>query len=379
MAGRRANNEGSIYRRKSDGRWCATVLVGYNSAGRPIRKTLTAKTRQEAAQRLRSMQRIQEDGSPIPDATMTVAGLIERWSTDILPNQLARRGADNYRSVARNHILPTLGRLKLQSLSVADVDRLLAQKVADGYSVSTVKRIRSVLAQALDQGMRWGAVSWNVASLSRAPRGARKEGRTLTPEQARLLLDCLKDHRLRALYALMLSVGLRKGEALGLRWEDLDERTQVLRCTRQLQWEDGKLITQDTKTPKSRRSLNLPAQLMAELRAHKARQAAERLALGEAWVDSGYMFTTQIGTPIDGRNLLRDFKKITQAAGLGDWTIHELRHSSASLMLAQGVPLQVVSEVLGHASIRMTADVYGHILEPDRAAAAEAMGNALWG
>ncbi len=118
--------------------------------------------------------------------------------------------------------------------------------------------------------------------------------------------------------------------------------------------------------------------MLKMLKSHRARQASERLTFGEVWVDSGYIFTTPLGTPIDPRNLLREFKAICVKAGLGDWRLHELRHSAASLMLAMGVPLQVVSEVLGHGSIRMTADVYGHILEPDRQALADAMGSLLW-
>jgi integrase len=118
--------------------------------------------------------------------------------------------------------------------------------------------------------------------------------------------------------------------------------------------------------------------MLKMLKAHRAKQASERLALGEAWIDSGFIFTTSFGSPLDPRNLLREFKTVCERAGLGNWHLHELRHSAASLMLAMGVPLQVVSEVLGHASIRMTADVYGHILAPDRQAAADAMSSLLW-
>ena len=137
-------------------------------------------------------------------------------------------------------------------------------------------------------------------------------------------------------------------------------------------------MTIDTKTARSRRSVNLPKPMLGLLKRQRAWQALDRLSLGEAWEDSGFIFTTRTGTPLDPRNLLREFKGICADAGLGDWHIHELRHSSASLMLASGVPLQVVSEILGHASIRMTADVYGHIMDPDRVAAAEAMSRVLW-
>jgi integrase len=176
----------------------------------------------------------------------------------------------------------------------------------------------------------------------------------------------------------MLSTGLRRGEALGLQWKDFDSATGILLVRRSLKREGGVLITADTKTSKSRRAVNVPPQMISALKAHKARQAEARLALGKAWQNTGFMFTSSIGTPIDPRNLNREFRIICNEAGLGNWHPHELRHSAASLMLAQGVKLQVVSDVLGHASIRMTADVYGHILAPDRQAAAIAIGEILW-
>ncbi len=180
----------------------------------------------------------------------------------------------------------------------------------------------------------------------------------------------------------MLATGLRRGEALGLRWSDVDLDAGRLVVTRQLKREGGTLVTADTKTARIRRALDLSAPMveaLRALRAHRARQAAERLALGAAWRDSGYVFTTSLGTPVDPRNCYREFRGICEDAGLGRWHPHELRHSAASLMLAQGVKPQDVSELLGHSLIRMTADVYGHVLAPDRKAAAEAMSEVLWG
>ena len=168
----------------------------------------------------------------------------------------------------------------------------------------------------------------------------------------------------------MLATGLRRGEALGLKWSDVDLDAGRLVVTRQLTRVGGALVTSDTKTARSRRAVDLSAPMVESLKAHKARQAAERLALGEAWADSGFVFTSSIGTPVDPRNCYREFRGICEAAGLGRWHPHELRHSAASLMLAQGVKIQVVSELLGHSSIRMTADVYGHVLAPDRRPAA---------
>ncbi len=379
MAGRRGNHEGSIYQRTSDQRWMGVALLGYDQLGKPIRKSVTAKTRNEVVQKLKQLRRQIEDGLPAPDTTLKVAQLFERWFEDVLRHQVAPSAASNYRTIAVNHILPTLGNKKVADLKVTDIDRLLSKKIDGGLSSSTVRRIRAVLAQCLDQGIRWSIVSHNVASLSRAPKMVRAEGRTLTPTQAKHLMSCLKVQRNGALYALMLSTGLRRGEVLGLMWKDLDVETGVLKVNRQLKREDGILLTSDTKTARSRRSVNLPAPMMAGLLEHEERQKSEKRALGRSWTNSGYIFTSTVGTPIDPRNLNREFQKICHSAGLGDWHPHELRHSAASLMLAQGVKLQVVSQVLGHASIRMTADVYGHILDPDREGAATAMVGLLWG
>ncbi len=159
--------------------------------------------------------------------------------------------------------------------------------------------------------------SRNVAALSRSPRAPRREGRTLTPAQAHQLLHALKGHRHEALYALMLSTGLRKGEALGLQWKDFDESLGVISVRRQLKWEGGVLITSDTKTSRSRRTVNLPAPMIAALKAHSARQAADRLAMGGAWHATEFIFTSKVGTPMDPRNLHREFRDICRGAGLG--------------------------------------------------------------
>lgn len=378
MSGQRANGEGSIYQRTSDGRWLGAMTLGYNQDGKLLRKVVSAKTRGEVVQKLRKLQRQLDDGLPAPDTSLTISQLMTRWHDDVLRHQVAPSAANNYKAIADHHIIPTLGRKKVANLLPSDVDRLISQKMDRGLSVSTVRRVRSVLAQALNQGIRWGSVSRNVASLSRPPKAYRKEGRTLTPDQARHFLEALKGHRNEALYSLMLSTGLRRGEALGLKWTDFDETQGILFIRRQLTRQDGMLVATDTKTARSRRSINLPTPIIDALRLHRARQDGERITLGTAWQPTGYIFTTSVGTPFDPRNLNRDFKAVCQRAGLDDWHPHELRHSAASLMLAQGVKIQVVSEILGHSSIRMTADVYGHILAPDREAAAIAMSETLW-
>lgn len=379
MAGRRGNHEGSIYQRSADRRWLGVALVGYDQFGKPIRKSVTAKTRNEVVQKLKGLRQRIDEGQPALESNMRVYELFERWYEDVLRHQVAPSAMNNYRSVATHHVLPTLGNKKVTDLTVTDIDRLLSEKTDLGLSSSSVRRIRAVLSQCLDQGIRWGAVNRNVASLTRTPKTVRTEGRTLTPDQAKHLINTLKGHRHEALYGLMLVTGIRRGEALGLMWTDLDFTSGVLRIRRQLKREGGALVTSDTKSARSRRSINLPAPMLAGLLAHSERQQEEQCAAGRSWIDSGFMFTSLVGSPIEPRNLHREFKKVCERAELGNWHLHELRHSAASLMLAQGIQIQVVSRVLGHASIRMTADVYGHILDPDREAAADVTGAMLWG
>lgn len=379
MAGRRGNHEGSIYQRSADGLWCGVALLGYDIRGRMIRKTVTAKSRAEVTRKLAQLRRQVDAGKVSTVKTPTLSELMTRWFETVLSREVARSTYDNYGTIVKYHVIPALGRRKVTEISVADVDRLLALKLGAGLSASTVHRIRALISQCLDQGVRWGDVPTNVARLSRPPKMVRPEGRTLTREQAQQLLETLKDHRHESLYLLMLSTGMRRGEALGLRWEDLNLENGVVRIKRNLKREGGRIVTADTKTLKSRRAVNIPTPVLDALERNRELQDVEKAELGEAWVESGFIFTTSIGTPIDPRNLYREFSQICERAGLGHWHPHELRHSAASLMLASGVKLQVVSEVLGHASIRMTADVYGHILDPDRQQAAAAMSQVLWG
>lgn len=378
MSGRRANGEGSLYRRAGGDRWIGVVHFGRDPSGRPIRRSVSARTRADAARRLAVLVRQRDEGLPPPDNRLTVKDLLIRWYDEELRAQVAMSTADNYRSIFTHHIIPVLGHRSVGSLSLSDVNRLMAAKLDEGKSGSTVRRIRAVLVQALDYAVRLGIVARNVAALTKTPRMPRSEGRTLTPGHAKALLASLAGHRYEALYMVMLTTGIRRGEALGLRWEDLDLRQGIMTVRRQLKREGGRLVTSETKTAKSRRAINLPKPVTYALRAHRTRQKRDRLALGSGWCESGFVFTSDIGTPIDPRNLYRDFSRVCRQAKIGSWHPHELRHSAASLMLAQGVPIQVVSDVLGHSSIRLTADVYGHVLSPARHAAAEAMTSVLW-
>jgi len=383
---KRANAEGSLFYRAERKRWEARITVGRKADGTPIRRTVVGRTRAEALERLDNLRRSTASRSDLP-AEMTTRRFMEHWITNVLPlAAIAQTTADGYARIAKLYVIPYVGRKRLDQLSPADVRSMLASLRGAGLAPNTQRQARSVLRRALRTALADGLVTRNVAELVDGVRVGRQEGRTLTPQQARTLLTSAREYPYEALVAVLLSTGVRKGEALGLSWADLnlDATPLTLSVQRSLKKDlRGAVYVSEPKTTGSRRTIHLPGSLVDVLRRHRVAQAAQRLEFGAGWgghwAPLDLVYTSSIGTPLDPDKVNKDVQAITQEAGLGTWTPHELRHSAASILLATGTPLKVVSEMLGHSSIRVTADVYGHLLEPARAEAAEAMGAALWG
>jgi integrase len=386
MAGRRMNGEGSLYQRKSDGRWFGSILEP-SEDGKLKRRTVSAKTKDAARLKLKSLMdeqvRLETEGLPPTDMTVTVSQLLERWHKVIVATRRETTAA-NYRYMIDGHIVPfvlpggrTLGSKKVAKLTFSDVDALLDAKREAGLSASTRRLVRSVLVQAINQAMKWRIVTRNEAAMSTPVTVKRAEGRSLTPEQAKRLVETLETCPMGTLFTVMLTTGMRRGEAIGLRWEDVDLKKRVISVRQQVQRINGELKATEVKTERSRRSINLAQPTVVALKEHKVAQKQTRLA-SPAWTESGYVFTTGFGTPLDPRNVAKQFESNCLKAKIGKWHPHELRHSAATLMLATGTPLQVVSAVLGHASIRITSDVYGHVLDPQRQDAADALAGILY-
>lgn len=386
-AARRGWGEDSIYR---DGdRWRGAISLGFHPDGRRRRIRVSGATKAEVIAKLREAHKKLDTGVEHPTARLTVGAFLDRW-IEGAAGRVEASTASDYADTVRLHLKPGLGTKLLNKLSVADVNALWASKRAAGYSANSIRIMRTVLRSALRQAEREELLARNVAALSDPPRVGQPEGRSLSLSEARSLLDATRGDRLEVLYALTLTFGLRRGEALGLSWSDVDDEARVVHVRRQLRRERipttqreetgrrTELILRELKTKRSRRTLHLTPVLDQLLRSHRARQAAEKLAAGPEWVETGLVFTTGKGTPIDPDNFARYFHRICERAGLGHWTPHELRHSSASIMLAQGTPLWVVSEVLGHASVAITKDVYGHLISGEKQEATEAITDALF-
>lgn len=361
---KRGQGEGSIYKR-ADGRWAAAINLGYQG-GKLKRKTFYGATREEVRGQLVAALNDQQKGLPILTDRQTLAGFLEKWLEECVKPSVRYRTYLGYVMYVRRYIVPALGKLPLIKLNPQHVQKLMNELLSSGLSPRSVQLMRAVLRRALGQALKWGLVARNVATLVESPRVERPEVQFMLPDDACKFLKAIKGERLEALFSTALAMGLRQGEALGLRWEDVDFSAKVLRVRYSLQRIQGALQLTELKTRNSRRDLPLTDSIIACLRAHRSQQLQEKLAAGARWQESGLVFTTTIGTPIDARNVVRQYHALLEKAKLHRFRFHELRHSCASLLLAQGVPLKTISDILGHSQISVTADYYAHIAPETR-------------
>ena len=368
---RRAPHEGTI-RRRGDGRWESAVHLGYRD-GKRIRKSFYGKTRREVQQKLVVALRDLQRGVAPTDDRRTTGQLLDRWLEDVAKATVRPRTFVSYSQTVRLHLRPTLGRAPLSKLSPQQVQALLNSKLTSGLSPRSVGIIHAVLRRALNQAVKWDLVPRNVATLVQPPRAPRAEITPLTPDQARVFLDAVRGDRLEALYSVGLALGLRQGEVLGLAWTDVDLEAGTLRVAHALQRVNGRLELVEPKSRSSRRTIPMPATVARALRVHRSRQLEERLAAGPRWRESDLVFTTSTGTPIDSRNVTRRFQAALERAGLPQLRFHDLRHTAASLMLAQGIAPRVVMETLGHSQISLTMNTYSHVVPALQREAADRM------
>jgi len=375
MNRKRGQGEGNIYKR-NDGRWAARVSVGYRN-GKRARRWVYGKTRAEAANKLRSVIVAHEQGTLVDPGRVTVEKFLTGWLEDCARPKLRPRTLLSYAQVVRLHILPPLGRVPLQKLSPQHVQTWLNDLQRSGLSPRTCHYARAILRSALGQALRWGVVSRNVAALVEGPRVPKHEIRPLQPDQARALLDAVRVHRLGALFTVALALGLRQGEALGLKWDALDFTTGVLHVRAALQHVGKEWHLVEPKSERSRRSITLPRVAIVALRAHRVRQKKERLLAGSGWKETAFVFTTRTGTPIEPSNLTKEFKRVLKRAGVPEVRFHDLRHTAATFLLAQGVDPRTIMETLGHSQISLTLNTYSHVLPSLQQDAATRMNELL--
>jgi len=354
----------------------ASVNLGWQD-GKRKRKSVYGATRKQVSEELTKLLHDHQRGLPIPTGRLTVEQFLERWLEDVVRPSKQPGTYGNYRTTVERHLVPSLGRSQLAKLEAHHVQQMLQAKSDAGLKPRTVQGIQGVLRVALNRALKWGLVARNVATLVEPPRAEHIERRPFTPEQVRQLLDAVKGDRLEAVITVAVALGLRQGEILALRWDDVDLEARALRVRRSLARFDGKLRFKEPKTAASRRTIDLPEATVKALREHHKRQKEDRLLAGGKWQEHNLVFPSRKGTPLDPSELREQWYKLLKRAGLPHRRFHDLRHCCASLLLLQGVPARVVMEILGHTQIGTTMNLYAHVMPAARAEAAALMDQVL--
>lgn len=368
---RRVRGEGSI-RKRPDGRWEGTIYVGYSEAGKAQRRSVYGSTKKEVSQKLLELRQQPERGHSGGIQTLTVREFAQRWLQsrgNVLPDTLYKYGRE------LQPILDVIGHLKLADLKAHHVRDAYNELARAGYAVRTQKRAAMHLRSLLRQAVQEEVVTRSVADGVRVSTPRVSPVATVwTAEEVRAFLAAAADDPLYLYFYLLLALGLRSGETLGLPWRAVDlsgGRLTVYQAVRRVE-QGSRLVIAEVKTPHSRRTLSLPNDVLKEL------DSQQKLLVAEGR-RSELVVATNTGKPVDPTNARRSFERLARAADVPPIRVHDLRHTHASLALAAGVPIEVVSRRLGHASIGITLNTYRHLYEPELQAATLTLDQLLAG
>ncbi len=363
---RRSRNSGSIYQTK-EGSWRGAVSLGWTADGKPRRKYVSGTTKTEVRRKVERLVADHHRGIPIATTSPTVATFLEDWLEQVVKPKRRRRTYEAYESIVRVHLVPAIGRHKLDKLTALQVQTMLNEKRAAGASGRTLMNIRGILRAALNQAMRWDFVPRNVATLTDAPQLGDFEANPIPADDVPRLFQAAKGEPLEALWIITVWLGLRQGEVFGLRWSDIDLDKRSMRIQKQLQWSGSKetrtVQLVDTKTERSKRTLPLPAPIVTALRRHRTRQLEDQLLAGSRWKGGqwGLVFCTSIGTPLDPSNVTKQYRALLKRAGLEQRRFHDLRHSCGTFLASRNVHPRIIMEILGHSQISTTMNTYTHV------------------
>lgn len=362
MSGKRraGNNQGSIYRRKSDGRWVGSVSLGMVD-GKRQRKTVYGSTQTEVRKKLTEIQSRLDRGIPVRTSSPTVAQYLDSWLESVEKQGRRPKTIQNYRQAIENHLKPALGRHRLEKLTQHHVQMMLDDMQSQGLELSSIGFYRNVLRAALGRAIKLDLVSRNVATLVDLPTPKKVARVTLSADGASALLEAVRGDRLEALYMVAVLLGLRQGETLGLQWQDIDLDAGTLQVRQQLVRVDGFVTFGPPKSDSGQRVIPIPDLVVDALRRHRTRQLEERLVAGGRWQEQWQLvFCTETGSPISPDHLRKHFRQTLDRAGLPAMRWHDLRHSTASILASWGIHPKVVQAILGHADASLTIERYTH-------------------
>jgi len=371
VARRRANGDGSIYPRK-DGRW-----EGYISVGGMERQFFTGKTHAIVKAKVDAARKKQNAGQPLKFERKRFSDFIDDWLGEVRTS-LKPKTWHRYEQLIRLYAKPAFGKLELEKLTAQRVQRLYSEMTESGLAEGTKLQLHSILHKSLKQAILWNLVGHNVMDAVIRPKPAHQEMKTLSPEQARRFLETVRGDRYEALFVLAVTTGMRQGELLGLRWEDVDRQAGTIHVQRSLQRTKEGFTLTEPKTKRSRRQIELTDLARNALERHRINQTAEKLLNDSYWHQQHLVFTNMTGGPLESSYVLRYcFQPLLERAGLPKIRFHDLRHTAATLLLGQGVHPKIVSEMLGHSSIAITLDLYSHVTPTMQRRAVKALNELL--
>lgn len=372
MAARRGRGDGSIYQRK-DGRWAATITLDNRK-----RKTFYGKTRKEVREKLRVAQHEQKQGILATGPHQKLGTYLTTWLETVLKPSARKTTYSQYRSMINHHLIPDLGHITVQKLTPQQVQQFQARKLEEGLAPGSVSVIRAILHKALENAIVWGLVSRNVVKLVAPPRMERHEVRFLDIEQANTLLQAARGHHLETLILLAVTTGMRRGEMLALRWSDIDLERGTLSINRSVNYVPiYHFVESGPKTKSGRRQIMLPDVVIIALKEHHMLQDNAILKAGSKWQENNLVFPNTYGSYSYITWVSKSFNDLLKETELPRIRFHDLRHSAASILLAKGVNPKVVQELLGHSSIKITMDLYSHIMPSIQSTVRDLMNDAF--
>ena len=376
---RSAYGESSIHR-DAAGRWHGYVSMGLKREGQRDRRHVSAAKRAEVVRKVRALEH-QRDSGVVQAAgrAPTVAEWLGHWLDTIAIRKVRASTLQGYRGKVNSRIIPAVGHHRLDRLQPEHLDAWYIELADEGLASSTILQLHRILSRALKVAMQRGKIARNVCSLVDAPSLRREEVVPFSTTEARALLAAARGLRNEARWSVALALGLRQGEALALRWEDIDLDTGTLTVKRSMQRLVGKgLVFDEPKSRAGRRAIKLPNGLRDALRAHRAAQLEERLAAGSEWQENGLLFAQINGRPIDPGSDWKSWKALLALAGVRDARLHDARHTAATLLLQQGVSARVAMQILGHSQISLTLGTYSHVVPELAQEAADRIDRVLW-